>query len=347
MEPGSLVQQRFAVFGLGNSATYPERYQAVGLALGATRLLPIGMGDAAGGVAKQETEFDLWKEQFLDVLTVELGGARPDKDGRAQFTPAFDVEVVTAAAALAEPRKLPKPTVEQRRQALKVLHAPLVAADELYGDQSDVGSCLHVELDTAALQLRYEAGDHLAVWPWSSPAVVSRVGARLGVDLDAMCRVSSTDFPQPCTLRSLLTRHLDLHAAPSLPALRALAEFASGDDAAELRRLGEPGGDVYATDVVAPMLNIVDVLERFPSANVPLAVLLSLAAPMKPRYYSISRWGMEMGGCPPLRSVCWRLTPFVCLCAYGCACVCPGRCACSGAVPRPCIHTVRPRLSLF
>lgn len=45
--------------------------------------------------------------------------------------------------------------------------------------------CLHIELDITGSRLRYEAGDHVAVYPCNDSAIVNRIGELLNVDLDS------------------------------------------------------------------------------------------------------------------------------------------------------------------
>jgi sulfite reductase alpha subunit-like flavoprotein len=87
------------VFGLGNSKTYPERFQAVGIAvdkriseLGAHRLLDRGIGDDNGGWVSHvldcgrclaylmvecsiDNDFAQWKTKFMTALDAYTGEA--------------------------------------------------------------------------------------------------------------------------------------------------------------------------------------------------------------------------------------------------------------------------------
>ena len=52
---------------------------------------------------------------------------------------------------------------------------------------------MHVELDIAGSRLNYVTGDHLALFPSNDPRLVDRVGELLGVDLDTVFPLTSTD----------------------------------------------------------------------------------------------------------------------------------------------------------
>ena len=45
-------------------------------------------------------------------------------------------------------------------------------------------SCLHMELDITGANLKYQAGDHLALYVRNDEQLVRRFGKRLDVDLD-------------------------------------------------------------------------------------------------------------------------------------------------------------------
>ena len=48
--------------------------------------------------------------------------------------------------------------------------------------------CLHIELDITDSRLRYEAGDHVAIYPQNDAALVDRIGHLLSVDMDSQVK---------------------------------------------------------------------------------------------------------------------------------------------------------------
>lgn len=54
-------------------------------------------------------------------------------------------------------------------------------------------SCRHIEFDIEGSRLRYEAGDHCAVFPTNNPELVETIGRLLSVDLDAVFKLINTD----------------------------------------------------------------------------------------------------------------------------------------------------------
>ena len=73
-----------------------------------------------------------------------------------------------------------------------------------------------------------QVGDHLGVYPENDPALVERLGARLGIDLDAAFTMTPKEFGAgafqkfhvPCTYRDALRYCLEISAYPRKPLLR-------------------------------------------------------------------------------------------------------------------------------
>lgn len=52
---------------------------------------------------------------------------------------------------------------------------------------------MHIELDITGSKIRYDSGDHVAVYPVNSPELVERLGKRLEVDLDVVFTLTNID----------------------------------------------------------------------------------------------------------------------------------------------------------
>ena len=65
-----------------------------------------------------------------------------------------------------------------------------------------------------------------------------------------------------------------------------LAALAAGEDKEALE--GFSAETVYQTELLNKRVSLLDLLERFPNLDVPLATFLSMLAPLRPRQYSIS-----------------------------------------------------------
>ena len=60
--------------------------------------------------------------------------------------------------------------------------APIIVKRNLFTNCER--KCLHIELDITGSRLRYEAGDHVAVYPCNDSSLVNQIGELLNVDLD-------------------------------------------------------------------------------------------------------------------------------------------------------------------
>ena len=90
------------------------------------------------------------------------------------------------------------------------------------------------------------------------------------------------------TVDGLLRWGCDLHRTVSQTALRVMSQFAGNvDEAEQLAELARHTA-LYTSEVSQQYQGIVDVLERFPSVDLPLEVLLQLSTPALPRKYSIT-----------------------------------------------------------
>lgn len=70
--------------------------------------------------------------------------------------------------------------------------APVKINKELHGPTSE-RSCMHIEFDIEASKMRYESGDHLAVYPVNSAELVNKIGEKCGIDLDTVFTLTNTD----------------------------------------------------------------------------------------------------------------------------------------------------------
>lgn len=104
---------------------------------------------------------------------------------------------------------------------------------------------------------RYEAGDHVAVYPSNDDAIVNRIGELLNVDLDEIVSLVNVDgknlcsienssikhcfqfvedaqkknpFPCPCSYRTALKYYLDISSLPNTQILKEIAQYATDEN---------------------------------------------------------------------------------------------------------------------
>lgn len=113
--------------------------------------------------------------------------------------------------------------------------APVNVIKELHkgGDRS----CMHIEFDIEGSKMRYESGDHVAVYPTNDTSLVDRLGQLCNAQLDTIFSLINTDtesskkhpFPCPTTYRTALTHYLEITALPRTHILKELSEYCSDE----------------------------------------------------------------------------------------------------------------------
>ena len=58
------------------------------------------------------------------------------------------------------------------------------------------------------VSLRYEAGDHVAIFPKNDTAIVEKIGKRLGMDLDTVITLTNVDGELPSILLEFKKKYL-------------------------------------------------------------------------------------------------------------------------------------------
>ena len=92
-------------------------------------------------------------------------------------------------------------------------------------------------------RIRYDAGDHIAVYPKNNEDIVDQLGSLLNIDLDQVFTLINLDedsskkhpFPCPTTYRTALSHYVEITALPRTHILKELATYTS--DAEEKSKL--------------------------------------------------------------------------------------------------------------
>jgi cytochrome P450/NADPH-cytochrome P450 reductase len=178
----------------------------------------------------------------------------------------------------------------------------LVANRELLGNgqsASDSRSARHIELELPA-GMEYQTGDHLGILPRNNVDLIRRVMARFGLDAGTYVSINPTGggtythlpLGEPAPLLGILGACVELQDVASRSDLAVLARYATDpDEAAQLvtmSGLDEAGREAYRERVAGRRRSVLELLDEFPSCNLPFNVYLELLPPMRPRYYSIS-----------------------------------------------------------
>ncbi|KAI1725259.1 FAD binding domain-containing protein [Ditylenchus destructor] len=292
---------RYAVFGLGNK-TY-EHFNEVGKLmdkrleeLGAERVFELGLGDDD---ANLEEDFMRWREAFLPTLAQtfcwELNNdGHLDRQYRLEIVEDAP-NVFTGEYGRVGAYERQRPPFDQKNPYLSTV----VENRDLHKSASD-RCCRHVEFSVDGTRIRYEAGDHVGVFPVNDSALVEKIGQLLSVNLETIFKLINLDeesskrhpFPCPSSYRTALTHYVDICAPVKSHVLKALAEFTENEDEKSklnlLSTASEEGLKEYSAFIQKERRNIVDVLSHFTTCKPPLDLLLEMLPRLQARYYSIS-----------------------------------------------------------
>jgi NADPH-ferrihemoprotein reductase len=159
---------------------------------------------------------------------------------------------------------------------------------------------LHIELDIKDTRIRYDAGDHVAIYPKNDENLVNRIGDLLNINLDTIFTLKALDedatrrnpFPCPTTYRTALRYYIDITAFPRTHILKELSEYTTEEsEKAKLLLMSgtsQEGKNAYAEWIVGSCRHIVHILEDMPRCKPAIDHLMELLPRLQPRFYSIS-----------------------------------------------------------
>lgn len=298
-----LNNMKYVAFGLGNN-TYEHYNEMVRkldrnlVKLGAKRLGTAGEGDDGAGT--MEEDFLAWKEEMWSALAKDMGLMERD----VKYEPAFavtekpDMDANHDTVYLGEPNKN---HLEGKSKgpynANNPYIAPITESRELFDDKSR--NCIHAEIDITGTNLKYETGDHIAIWPTNAGSEVDRLLKIAGlydkrhmvIEVKNIEATAKLPFPSPTTYDAVLRYHMEICAPVSRQFASVLAQFASSTEAKkEMAKLGGDK-DYFHAQVVDKNMNIAQLMEKTSNGQpwtVPFSLLIETLHKLQPRYYSIS-----------------------------------------------------------
>nr|AHM93010.1 NADPH-cytochrome P450 reductase [Laodelphax striatellus] len=297
-----LTGLNYAVFGLGNK-TY-EHYNAVGIyvdqrleELGATRVCELGLGDDDANI---EDDFITWKDKFWPSVCESFGIETMGEDVSirqyqlVEHTEINTDRVYTGEVARLHSLKNQRPPFDVKNPYL----APISVNRELH--KAGNRSCMHIEFNIEGSRMRYDTGDHCAVYAKNDDENVEKLGKLLGVNLDTLFTLTNTDedsskkhpFPCPTSYRTALTYYLDITSNPRTHILKELSEYCSNpEEQVKLKSMASTspeGKQLYNSWIIQDNRNILHILEDMPSCKPPIDHICELLPRLQCRYYSIS-----------------------------------------------------------
>lgn len=298
---------QYTVFGLGNK-TY-EHYNAMGkyvdkrmTELGAIKVYDLGLGDDD---ANMEDDFITWKDAMWPKVCEFFGiEALAQEISMRQYKLTVHEDYDPARLYTGEIARLNSLQIGNQRppfDSKNPFMAEITVNKELFkgGDRN----CMHIELNIEGSRIRYNSGDHVAIYPVNDPALVNRLAELTGENLEKIITLTNVDedsskkhpFPCPCTYLTALSHYVDITALPRTHVLKELAEYTSENTEKEkllfMSGTSEAGKAEYQKWVVNDVRSIVHILEDLPSCKPPLDYLCELLPRLQARYYSISSSG--------------------------------------------------------
>ncbi|XP_036973433.1 NADPH-dependent diflavin oxidoreductase 1 [Acanthopagrus latus] len=298
---GSLSRLDCAVLGLGDSS-YPKfNFVAKKLhkrlvQLGASTLLPVGLADDQHDLGSDAVIdpwlTSLWAKLFA-LYPSPLIPLREDEALPPTYTFHFldDVKderedrlgIPTEQTAPSQSHPFPSRLVSNRRVT----------------DTSHFQDVRHIEFDITGSNIEFAAGDVVMMFPCNAPENVQQFCQMLRLDPEARFILRATEntavparLPQPCTVRHLVERYLDIAAVPRRSFFELLSTFATNE--LEHEKLVEfssaAGQEELHSYCNRPRRTALEVLADFPHTTAELKVdyLLDLFPEIQPRSFSIA-----------------------------------------------------------
>jgi NADPH-ferrihemoprotein reductase len=322
----SLSHLRYAAFGLGSSSyqQYNAMIRQTDVILrdcGAQRTGEVGLGDDGKGTL--EDDYSEWKERTLAQLAEQLNLPEVEYNFKPDFAVTESKNSPMTDVFLGESNRAHlRNRIRGPFSAVNPFPARVVEARELFNSRER--NCLHLEFDVSNTTLRYETGDHLAVWPVNSTQEVDRflhvfnLYDRKDVSIDIRSYDLSVKVPIPSrtTYKAAARYYLDIGAPVSRLMLATIATFGkNGPAKSELLRLSSDR-EAFYREITCNRFNLAQTLLLFGSqkdfSSVPFSFLLESVAKLQPRHYSISSSSLVQKDKISITAVVDRFTPPAC-----------------------------------
>ncbi|KAF4074241.1 hypothetical protein AMELA_G00237230 [Ameiurus melas] len=307
---GPLANVRFSVFGLGSRAyphfcAFAHAVDTLFEELGGERILRMGEGDELCG---QEEAFRTWAKKVFkaacdvfcvgDDVNIEKANDSLISNDRSWKKSKFRMTYTAEA-----------PTLTQALYSIhrkKVYGAKFLMRQNLQSVKSN-RSTIYVQLHANNHEsLKYLPGDHLGIFPGNNEDLVTALIDKLE-DAPPVNQIVRVEFLEerntalgvisnwmdesripPCTIYQAFKYFLDITTSPSPLLLQQFALLATNEKQRKRLEVLSKGLQEYEEWKWYNNPTMVEVLEEFPSLQVPCTLLLTQLPLLQPRYYSIS-----------------------------------------------------------
>jgi NADPH-ferrihemoprotein reductase len=302
-DSNELSHLTYSVFGLGNrqyrhfNAVAKRIDQEMALAK-AERLIPCQLGDDDGTM---EEDMDKWRSDFWAAARIRFlsaDAASVDLASQPAFNATYDVTIYPQqsdhvkgyVSGLEKVARYFNDPVKEHRTGI----VTVTKAVELRQAKDDcLESTAHVELSLADTKLTYRTADNLGVHPRNDYKTAGKLAKRCGVDMKTIFSAKGSNanrrvpMPNPCSVEDAFLYFLDIHSIPKHKFASIFATYAK--DEKEKAKLSYFANDSKGKEEFHnARYNWGDLLEAFPSIDVPFAHLLEMIPRLQPRYYTIS-----------------------------------------------------------
>ncbi|KTW28435.1 hypothetical protein T552_01698 [Pneumocystis carinii B80] len=297
-----LSSLNYIIFGLGNSSYEYYNHMARTLdtllvKLGANKISKRGEGDDSN--AAIEEDFLTWK----DKMWVDVVKKMNLKEKEAIYIPEFEIIEDLKLSSSLETVFLGELNKEYLIGPTKPFNsynpfiAPVIESHELFF--SEERNCLHMEFSIKGSGMKYQTGDHLAIWPSNPDQEVDRLLTILNLShkRNTVIRIKNIDpivkipVPQPSTYDSIVRYYLEICGPVSRQSLTTLAQFAPSKEAKiETLKLGSDK-NYFHKIISSRCFNLAQTMQFITSelwTKVPFSFIIECFTRLKPRYYSIS-----------------------------------------------------------
>ncbi|EWZ28976.1 cytochrome P450 [Fusarium oxysporum Fo47] len=266
----------YAVFGCGHKdwvQTFHRIPKLVDETLerfGATRLIDIGLSDVSENMVF--SDFETWEDNILWPALEERYKPESKKNS-------------TDKGLSVKSSNLRALTLRQ-----DVKEATVVATKTLTSSTNAKSKKKHIEIQLPE-GTQYRAGDYLAVLPINSQDVVRRALRRLRLPMDAHLEITSstpTALPTDTCVSALelFSSYVELLQPATKRNLLTIAEAAPDSETkVAVTSLSE---DNYIEEVSNKRVSVLEILERYPSVELPIRDFLQMLPSIRIRQYSIS-----------------------------------------------------------
>ncbi|KAH8663899.1 hypothetical protein BGZ61DRAFT_539196 [Ilyonectria robusta] len=297
-----LEGMRFAMLGLGSSKylsynQFAKQANEALLKFGAQPILDLCLADDAFGMVDED--FFNWSTDLFTVFVEKLNIAEQARP----YTPALKIEFLDESTTDDEwymPLHGSEVQKATRLTPVSSINCLPVKNIRMLTESRDRMS-IHIDIDISRhVELKYNTGDHIAVWPENTDDEVESLRVALGIpQTDMKKRLNivgqATGSWNPTwgstSIHASLKRRMEIAAPVSREVIRDLEQFAPSDAAKSALRSISRDKETYTRHRASKKVTLASILHHAsPDCpwKIPLSFLLERVPALKPRYYSIA-----------------------------------------------------------